>query len=114
MAIRRITTLLFIWASLNLNSMCFAGTLPATFFGMHINKSTTPWPSVGFGSYGVWDDGSSWANINTSNGVYNWAPLDAWVAAAQAHGVEITYTLGRTPTTATIGLGGIRLSEDIP
>jgi PKD repeat protein len=84
-----------------LSSMGLAGTLPATFFGMHINHSNTPWPSVGFGSFRVWDAGASWTTINTSNGVYNWAPLDAWVAKAQANGVEVTYTFGRTPAWAS-------------
>jgi PKD repeat protein len=93
--------LLFIGASLIFCSMCFAGTLPATFFGMHINHSTTAWPSVTFGSYRVWDDGGSWANINTSRGVYNWGTLDSWVSRAQQQNVQLTYTFGRTPTWAS-------------
>jgi|GEM_PF-1610112 PKD repeat protein len=101
MKIRRTTTILLILASLCLSSIAIAGTLPATFFGMHINHSSTAWPSVAFGSYRLWDDGSSWALINTSKGVYNWAPLDAWVAKAEQHNVELTYTFGRTPNWAS-------------
>jgi polysaccharide biosynthesis protein PslG len=98
---RRTTIFLLILASLGLGSTGFAGTLPATFFGMHINQSTTAWPSVAFGSYRLWDDGTAWANINTSKGVYNWSPLDSWVSKAQQHNTQLTYTFGRTPPWAS-------------
>ena len=101
MANRRTTIFFVIWASLSLSSIGFAGTLPATFFGMHINQSTTAWPNVAFGSYRLWDDGTSWANLNTSKGVYNWAPLDSWVSTAQLHNTQLTYTFGRTPPWAS-------------
>jgi PKD repeat protein len=68
---------------------------------MHINHSKTPWPSVAFGSYRLWDDGTAWGNINTSNGVYNWSPLDTWVNRARQQNVELTYTFGRTPAWAS-------------
>ncbi|HEX4487776.1 MAG TPA: endo-1,4-beta-xylanase, partial [Terriglobales bacterium] len=76
-------------------------TLPPTFFGMHVNQSKTAWPSVGFGSYRLWDDGTAWANLNPSNGSYNWAPLDAWVNRAQQQNVQLLYTFGRTPAWAS-------------
>jgi polysaccharide biosynthesis protein PslG len=81
--------------------MGLAETLPATFFGMHINQSTTAWPNVAFGSYRLWDDGTSWADINTSSGVYNWSPLDSWVSKAQRQNVQLLYTFGGTPTWAS-------------
>ena len=75
--------------------------IPSTFFGMHINQILTPWPSVAFGSYRLWDDGTSWASINTSNGFYDWSRLDAWVSAAQQHNAQLMYAFGRTPTWAS-------------
>jgi PKD repeat protein len=97
--IRRIITVVLL--SVLLGSACFAGPIPATFFGMHINRSSTAWPTVAFGSYRMWDDGTAWANINTSNGYYNWSPIDNWVNKAQQHNVQLLYTFGRTPNWAS-------------
>src|ERR1700681_2764380 len=98
---RRVTKLFVLtWAILSLGALSIAGTLPATFFGMHINQTTTAWPNVAFGSYRLWDDGTSWAEINTSNGAYNWSTLDSWVGKAQQQNVQLTYTFGRTPPWA--------------
>ena len=76
-------------------------TIPPTFFGMHVNQSKTAWPNVAFGSYRLWDDGTAWANLNPSNNVYNWAPLDSWVNRAQQQNVQLLYTFGRTPAWAS-------------
>jgi hypothetical protein len=99
---RRIATVFVLtWAIFNFAVKGLAETLPATFFGMHVNQSQTTWPNVGFGSYRLWDDGTSWANVNTSRGAYNWAPLDSWVNKAQQHNVQLLYTFGRTPLWAS-------------
>src|SRR5471030_2964018 len=96
---RRIFASLLTLACLTLGPACFAGPIPATFFGMHVNQTNVAWTT--FGSYRLWDDGTAWANINTSNGVYNWSPLDAWVNKAQQQNVQLLYTFGRTPTWAS-------------
>jgi PKD repeat protein len=98
---RRTSLLVVLLASLTLGSVCFAGPIPATFFGMHVNQSNVSWSTVGFGSYRLWDDGTAWANINTRNGVYNWSPLDSWVSKAQQQNVQLLYTFGRTPGWAS-------------
>ena len=95
------TIFIFTWVLLSSSSMGLAETLPPTFFGMHINQSTTAWPNVGFGSYRLWDDGTAWASVNTSDGVYNWSSLDSWVEKAQLHNVQLMYTFGRTPAWAS-------------
>src|SRR6266542_3666529 len=100
MSIRRTSIVLLLWTAL-LGSVCFAGPIPATFLGMHVNHSSTAWPTVSFGSYRMWDDGTSWATVNTSNGVYNWSPVDAWVSKAQQHNTTLLYTFGRTPNWAS-------------
>jgi hypothetical protein len=86
---------------LNLGARGVAEALPATFFGMHINHRATAWPNAGFGSYRLWDDQTSWSDINTSNGVYDWSNLDSWVSKAQQHNVQLMYTFGRTPKWAS-------------
>ena len=84
-------------------------TVNESFFGMHSSTVTLqPWPTSPFKTYRTWDHfpGATWASINTSSGVYNWATLDAIVAAAQANGADIIYTFGSTPAWASTNPGG--------
>jgi hypothetical protein len=83
------------------------------YFGMHVNYADTPWPQTGTvpAAIRIWDadrnrDGSGsasqWADINPQPGVYDWSGLDARVAAAEAKGADVIYTLGgRTPRWAS-------------
>lgn len=78
--------------------------VPATQFGMTVNGlGGTASVPAGTGSVRLWDVGATWAQINPSLGVYNWAPLDAAVTRARAMGVrDIDYVLGSTPYWARI------------
>ena len=79
-------------------------TVPASFFGMHYSSAQyQPWPGVQFSTLRTWDQypGVSWADLNPSSGVYNWANLDTVVNAAVAHGVDIIYTFGYVPPWAS-------------
>jgi hypothetical protein len=61
-----------------------------------------PWPSEQFGTLRLWDAGTAWTNLEPLQGQWNWQPLDAWVSAAQANGVnDIVLTLGQTPEWAS-------------
>jgi hypothetical protein len=61
-----------------------------------------PWPTARFGTLRLWDSGTSWTSLEPLQGVWNWEPLDIWVAAAEQHGVEdILLTLGQTPPWAS-------------
>src|SRR5215813_211564 len=73
------------------------------FFGMHIHRSVdgTRWPPVPFGSWRLWDAHVTWADIEPGPQAWNWTRLDAYVAMAQAHDVEILLTLGMTPPWAS-------------
>ncbi|MGC2365868.1 MAG: cellulase family glycosylhydrolase, partial [Candidatus Sulfotelmatobacter sp.] len=76
--------------------------IPASFFGMHINRLTSPWPSVPFSSYRSLDSsGVLWADINTGNGTYDWTSLDQWLAKAESGGQDVLYTLFGTPSWAS-------------
>jgi hypothetical protein len=77
------------------------GGLSSTFYSMHINHPSTPWPSVPIGGERLWDaDNATWALTNTSPGVYDWTAIDDRLADAQTHGIDILYDLGRTPVWA--------------
>jgi len=63
--------------------------------------SRQPWPVVAFSSFRVVGNGSSWCEINTASGTYDWSNLDLWLAAAQTHGQNILYTFLCTPQWAS-------------
>jgi hypothetical protein len=75
--------------------------VPRAFFGMHDTDPTT-WPQVPIGSLRLWDSGVAWNQIQRVPGdcaaVCDWTRLDAQVAAANAHGAEVTIVLGQTPS----------------
>jgi hypothetical protein len=76
--------------------------IPASFFGMTVINVSQVTPTVSYGSTRSWDAvGLSWAELNTAPGVYNFAALDNFIAASQAHGAEMIYTFGRTPPWAS-------------
>ena len=80
----------------------------ASFFGMHYSSATyKPWPAVNFQTLrtlGQWP-GVGWANLNPSNGVFNWASLDAVVNASTSRGVDIIYSFYDVPPWASSGPG---------
>jgi hypothetical protein len=79
-------------------------TIPSTFFGNQLTAAIIdkePWPSVPISALRLWDSGVQWADINTAPGVYDFRALDAWLAMASAHHVEVLYTFGKTPAWAS-------------
>ena len=72
-------------------------------FGLHVNGAERGvWPTINFGSLRLWDNATSWTNIETSKGVFDWTNLDNVVANANKNGVtDILMVLSGTPTWAT-------------
>ncbi len=72
-------------------------------FGFHVKDAQNGvWPNIKFGSIRLWDNGTSWANIETSKGVFDWTNLDNAVANANKHGMtDILMVLSGTPAWAT-------------
>jgi len=99
--------------------------LPATFFGMHINRRTGrfPMPTVPFGAYRTIDSyGTLWNGVETSAGVYNFEALDSRLADVEAVGADVLYTIYSTPrfhstdptdTTCGTGVGACEPPNDI-
>ena len=67
------------------------------FFGIH-DGSFQAYGRVEFGSVRLWDTGTTWRQIETSPGHYNWTRLDSLVSSAQEHGVRVMLVLGMTPS----------------
>ncbi len=74
-----------------------------TLFGMHVvDLQRGNWPTIPIGSIRLWDNQTSWADIETTNGNYNWINLDSSVNTAVANGTkDILLVLGSTPRWAS-------------
>lgn len=72
-------------------------------FGLHVKDAQNGvWPNITFGSLRLWDNGTSWADIEKSQGVFDWTNLDNVVANAEKNGVDdILMVLAGTPAWAT-------------
>jgi hypothetical protein len=89
----------------------FQATQPGTFWVDDVQftdpsgapvSGGVPWPNARFGTLRLWDSGTAWTSLEPLKGVWNWEPLDTWVAAAEQHGVrDILLTLGQTPAWAS-------------
>lgn len=73
--------------------------VPKTFFGLHSYGNV--WPTSPMGTLRIWDAGASWAEIEKSNGSFNWSRLDYLVSTARNKGEDVVYTFGRTPQWAS-------------
>ena len=78
-------------------------TVQANLFGMHVfNVQDGVWPTVPIGSLRLWDNETTWAQIEPQQNQFNWTKLDKAVETAQANGVnDILMVLAGTPAWAT-------------
>jgi hypothetical protein len=75
------------------------GPVPLEFFGMHLIERAN-WPTIPVGALGK-GTFTSWTYLQRSRGNYNWSNLDAWVALAQAQGVDYFFVFDGFPRWAT-------------
>src|SRR4051812_7141534 len=47
------------------------------FFGMHVLHPAQGWPSVPVGAYRIWDNYTTWRDLEASRGSWNWTQLDS-------------------------------------
>ena len=103
---------LTIWALLTLLIAGYALSSPAQVavnaqsFGMDMTAAVVqradPWPSLTFGTSRLFEVSTSWADINTAPGTYNFTPLDTWLILGKMHGSpQFIYTFGLTPSWAS-------------
>jgi hypothetical protein len=73
------------------------------YFGMHVGfvDPGTPWPSVPFGTWRLWDANVTWKDLEPSRGVWDFSRLDGLVAKAQQHNVDVILPLAMTPQWAS-------------
>jgi hypothetical protein len=76
--------------------------LADAFFSMSYTQiEASHYPSVPFGGVRLWDTNTTWAQIETSRGSYNWTDLDIWLHNISSHGQDAMYTFGRVPHWAS-------------
>jgi hypothetical protein len=78
-----------------------ARAIPPASFGFDIHDALTDWPPQPFGLWRLWDANVDWARVEPAPGVFDFSLLDQYVSLAAAHGVQIIYVLGNTPTWAS-------------
>ena len=84
----------------------FGQPIPAEYFGLDLHPEVldgrVPWPSIPYGVIRLWDTGTTWNDLNPSNGVYDWSQLDSWLTLAPQNGkTDILYTFGVVPPWAS-------------
>jgi len=78
------------------------GGLAKAFFSLtYTDIAASHYPTVPFGSVRLWDTNTTWAQIETSRGSYNWTDLDVWLTNIHSHGQDAMYTFGRVPHWAS-------------
>lgn len=80
-----------------------ADPIPNEYFGMHMHHAdtSTPWPSVRFGSWRLWDAYAGWPQLEPRRGQWDFARLDRYVAMAKLTGVNLLLPLGLSPEWAS-------------
>jgi len=85
-----------------------ANAIPSTYFGMHLapeflkGANGYPWPTIPFGALRLLGDNVTWADVEPTQGNFNFTNLDAFIAGAKKHGItDLLNTLVKTPTWAS-------------
>jgi len=61
----------------------------------------TPWPSVPFGTWRLWDAMVTWKDLEPRKGAWDFSKLDHFVAQAQRHKIDVILPLALTPQWAS-------------
>jgi hypothetical protein len=83
--------------------MCTApGPIDGRYFGMHIHRFHDPrlMPSIKFGSWRLWDSGTSWKDLQPAKETWDFRRLELAISIAKQRGVEVGLVLGMTPRWA--------------
>jgi hypothetical protein len=79
-------------------------SIPASLFDNSAHDGVlygNAWPSMPTYGMRLWESNTSWAELNTANGVYDWTTLDSWITQAATHNIQLIYTFGFTPKWAS-------------
>jgi hypothetical protein len=71
--------------------------VPDRFYGLH-DPDATSWPGTDLGSLRLWDSGTTWRDLETAPGRFDFRHLDRVVRTARQHGARVLLVLGQTPS----------------
>lgn len=81
------------------------GSIPATYFGMHIHVHDAPvggaWPSIPFGAWRLSDTYVSWFDLEPRKGEWRFERLDKYVEFVGRRGVEVVLPFVLSPPWAS-------------
>jgi len=80
------------------------GVAASTYFAIVPHDQGDPlWTQVApFAAARLWDTGTSWVNVEPTNGSFNWNHFDGWLSALRANGItHVLFTLGGTARWAS-------------
>jgi hypothetical protein len=79
-------------------------SIPPSYFGMHIHHAgkETPWPSVLFNQWRLWDAYVTWPYLEPQQGHWHFEMLDSYVTMAERNGVGALLPLGMSPRWASM------------
>jgi hypothetical protein len=77
--------------------------IPGDYFGLHIHRavSGTPWPSVKFGTWRLWDTYTAWPWLEPKRGEWHFGGVDKLIELAENRKVKIALVLGLSPAWAS-------------
>lgn len=80
-----------------------SGTIPMSFFGMHVHRAliNQRWPKVQFKGWRLWDAFVAWPDLETNKGQWNFETLDRYLELAENNNIEILLPLGLSPSWAS-------------
>lgn len=70
-------------------------------FGLHVNDPVGHFPTVPFGTVRLWDNGTTWRELQPTPTTWDFTALDAQVAKLRAARKDIVMVLGVTPKWAS-------------
>jgi len=83
-------------------AMPAAAQISAQLFDLSLDgPSLFVWPVDSFNGIRLLGNGTSWQEVNTAEGVYDWSGLEYWLAAANSHHNDVLYTFTAVPQWAS-------------
>lgn len=90
-------------ALLHVVNVSAAGLIDSNFWGFHVHEweKDSSWQNLDFQNARLWDSYTSWRDIESTKGKFDFGRLDRIVSIAQANKLKLTLVLGNTPEWAS-------------
>ena len=89
-------------------------TVTRQFFGMHAPQLDAQFPAAPVGAVDLTTNNVYWPQLELSPGVFDFTPLDAVVAQAEANHVKPLLVLGQTPAFHSLSPSSVPVAASVP